>query len=64
MINLADLPADHPLRNAPLGQIRAEYRNLKNARWSEIKPSFGVAKSTFNSLAPFWRELNEWRCRE
>jgi hypothetical protein len=62
-VNLKALPVNHPLRNRPLGEMYVEYRwNVgKGGTWRECKPTFGVAKCTFNQLGPVWTTWDDWR---
>jgi hypothetical protein len=60
-VTLSTLPPDHPLRNLPLGQIKAEVRNVHKEDWRPITPAWSIAKNTFNELQGPWPECNEWR---
>jgi hypothetical protein len=42
------LPLDHPLRNQPLGEIKAEVRNMHKEDWRPITAAWTIAKNTFN----------------
>ena len=60
IINLKELPPDHPLRNTPLGQLEAECRNILSTRWRSVK-TWKIAKVTFNELGSVWLECDDWR---
>lgn len=59
--DLKALPYDHAARNSPLAVIGAEYRFEGTKTWFDVKPSFGIAKNTFNQLGPAWTNKHEWR---
>lgn len=59
-MNLAELPIDHKLRNTPLGQINAFYRQAGTKTYFEVFPSFNIAKKTFNQLGEVWTNNQEW----
>ncbi len=64
---LSELPRDHPLRNTPLAQLKAEYQwcNTKTPNdWHRVTKSFTIAKSTYNELAASWTESYRWRADE
>ena len=63
IINLKELPTEHPLRNTPLGEIKAEIRNIWQTRWRSIV-SLKIAKATFNELEPVWTENAQWRVNQ
>lgn len=60
-INLSKLPPEHPLRNTPLHQIGAEYRNLKKRDFVSVG-TIKIHIATYNQLSGPWIECNEWRC--
>lgn len=60
-INLKELPVDHKLRNTPLGQIHAEYQLIQSVMWNEVRPSFYIARVTFNQLSEVWTKWDQWR---
>jgi hypothetical protein len=65
MIYLASLPVDDPLRNKPLGSFqRVEYRWVGGKTFRECKPTFGIARCTYNQLGPVWTTWDEWRILE
>jgi hypothetical protein len=63
IIDLKKLPAEHPLRNTPLGEIKAEIRNIWQTRWQSIV-DWKIAKATFNELEPVWTEYAQWRINQ
>lgn len=60
-INLKELPKEHPLRDRLLGEIKAEYQLVDSKMWCEVRPSFNIAKKTFNQLSPVWTTWDQWR---
>jgi hypothetical protein len=60
IIYLKDLSEDHPLRNLPLGQIKAEIRNIWQTKWRSVS-NWRVARATYNELGPVWIECSQWR---
>lgn len=60
---LAELPADHPLRNMTLYEASAEYRNTvgDGMTWHPITKQWEIAKVTYNKLGGTWIAYNEWR---
>ena len=52
---LHELPPEHPDRNRPLAGVRYRWRGSKGA-WSEVKPTFRIARNTYNELGPAWVE--------
>jgi len=58
---LNDLPINHELRNKPLIEIGAEYQIKDSKMWNKVMPAFGIAKKTFNDLAPVWTTWDIWR---
>lgn len=63
IIYLKDLPEAHQLRNQPLGEIKAEIRNIWQTKWRSVK-SWRIATNTFNQLGPVWIETAQWRVQE
>jgi len=66
-LNLADLPADHRLRNAPLSHIGAEYQWVDTKQpdqWHRVTPGFTIGKNTFNELGSTWTLSYRWRAEE
>jgi hypothetical protein len=60
IIDLKELPEKHPLRNMPLGEIKAEIRHILQTRWRSVA-AWKIAKNTFNELDPAWMECAQWR---
>lgn len=61
-IIIDDLPKEHPLRNTPLFEIGAYYQLLtKGKMWHEVRAPYGIAKNTYNQLAPLWKEQHVWK---
>lgn len=60
MALLHELPADHPLRNTPLGEIGAEVRNLQSTLWRDLKTWY-IGRCTYNQLGDSWTSTNEFR---
>ncbi len=58
MIILNELPAEHELRNRPLGEIGAEYLAGQPPTWRSIA-KFRIARNTFNELGPAWTESGD-----
>jgi hypothetical protein len=63
IIDLKKLPAEHPLRNTPLGEIKAKIRNIWQTKWRSIV-NWKIAKATFNELEPVWTEYAQWRINQ
>jgi hypothetical protein len=63
IVDLKKLPEDHPLRNTPLGEIKAEMRNIWQTRWQPVA-SWRVATATFNELDSVWTECAQWRINQ
>lgn len=63
IIDLKQLPAEHPLRNTPLGEIQAEIRNILQTRWRPVA-AWKIARVTFNELDPVWLECDDWRVNQ
>jgi hypothetical protein len=59
--DLEQLPYEHPLRNTPLIEIGAFYRNRDVKMWREVFPAFGIAKKTFNELGDVWKTWDVWK---
>jgi hypothetical protein len=63
-VPLAELSPEHPLRNAPLVEIGAEYRwcgGKVPTLWRPVRDAYLIAKSTYNELGPAWTQHDEWR---
>lgn len=58
---LETLPKDHPLRNAALIDIGAEYKSPTAKDWRAVLPSFRIARYCFNDLGPAWVNHSTWR---
>ncbi len=58
MIILNELPAEHELRNRPLGEIGAEYLAGHPPTWRSLA-KFRIARNTFNELGPAWTESGD-----
>lgn len=56
MTFLHELPVDHPDRNRPLARCFYRWREAKT--WREVKPTFGIAKKTYNDLGPSWTDFD------
>jgi hypothetical protein len=63
IIDLKQLPTEHPLRNTPLGEIQAECRNILHTRWRPVA-TWRIARATFNELDPVWLECDDWRVHQ
>jgi len=61
MIELNDLPPEHPLRNTPLITIGAFYQVNGAKVWREVFPAFGIANKTFNELGEVWVTWDRWK---
>jgi hypothetical protein len=59
--DLEQLPYNHLLRNTPLIEIGAFYRNRNIKTWREVFPAFGIAKKTFNELGDVWKTWDVWK---
>ena len=55
------LPYNHILRNTKLIDIGAEYLRKGSKIWTEVTPSFGIAKVTYNQLGEVWTKYDIWR---
>jgi len=67
---LHTLPADHPLRTAPLGKLDAQCRcvptmlpDQKPGAWRDVKTWY-IGRCTYNQLGPSWTETSEFRCED
>lgn len=58
---LEKLPTDHPLRNAPLADIKAQNRWKNGGPWKTVGPNWAIARCTFNDLGPAWTDHATWR---
>lgn len=65
VIILNDLEKDHPLRNTPLGELKAEYRwkgASETATWrSVIVGAPKLVNFTYNQLGSTWADFDYWR---
>lgn len=69
VLNLRHLDEDHPLRNTPLsGFLSRTFENRgrgewKWSLWKSVKPSWPIAKKTYNELGTVWKDkpLSEWK---
>jgi len=59
-IVLKDLPLWHPLRNRPLAGMF--YYPIGSKIKSEIFPSYGISKKTYNQLGPSWTTWDTFVC--
>jgi hypothetical protein len=61
-IYLNELPETHPLRNKGLHSIGAYYQlHPKGSMWHEVREPYGIAKATYNQLAPVWTVNHTWK---
>lgn len=60
---LNTLPADHPLRNKPMGEIHTEIRTEKMVVWMSVK-CLGIEKATFNQLPNVWTNNSQFRAHD
>jgi hypothetical protein len=58
---LLRLPRSHPLRNMPLIQIGAYYKNKAAKVWREVKSTFDIAGHTYNQLSAVWTDNDVWK---
>jgi hypothetical protein len=58
--DLKRLPYEHPLRNMPLREIKAERRNILQRHWQSVA-SLEIGAKTFNELGLVWLECDDWR---
>ena len=63
MTYLHELEETHYLRNIPLIEIKAWYKNGNNA-FREVFPNFNIAKKTYNELGEVWTTNHLWESRE
>lgn len=49
---LHTLPGGHPDRNRPLVGCLYRWKHAKS--WREVKPTFGIARVTYNDLGDAW----------
>ncbi len=60
MTDLASLPREHPLRNAPIREVKPLYR----IRGDTLKPKpcahWKIGRATYNELEEFWGRLGEF----
>lgn len=61
MLDIATLPIDHPLRNAPLAAIQAGYIFHGETKFRPVGERWKIAKSTYNQLGTAWTKRAEWR---
>lgn len=62
MVELDLLPEEHQLRNTPLGEIGAEYRNVRSNNWLKVEPGRALGLRTFNTLeGGDWTNFCKWR---
>lgn len=57
-VKLNDLEREHPLRNQPL--LGAQYCTRGKKTRKNIEQHWKLAKVTFNDLAEFWYEKDDW----
>lgn len=57
--NLKQLDYYHILRNTPLIEIGAKYRQAGSLTWFPVRPAFGIATKTYNQLGETWL-IDEW----
>ena len=58
-VYLKQLDYYDPLRNTPLVDIGAKYRQAGSITWFPVRPAFGIATKTFNQLGETWL-VDEW----
>lgn len=56
MTSLDTLPPNHPDRNRPLAGCWYKYKTAK--LWSEITPTFKIARVTYNDLGNAWTQYD------
>jgi hypothetical protein len=60
--DLSSLPVDHILRNLPLSQINAEYKNRDSKNWQSISVlSNSMKDATYNQLGEAWTKWDIWK---
>lgn len=64
MQTLNFLPQDHPLRNKPLIEIKARYRNVESKVFRDVVPAMKIAKLSYNELANVWTTWDIWEGEE
>lgn len=63
-MNLADLPKEHPLRNLPLLEIKAQFKQKILKNWKDVTPNMNISKNCYNDLGTVWTDYDEWRAGE
>jgi hypothetical protein len=58
-IDLKQLDWRHLLRNSPLIDIGAKYRQAGSSTWFPVRPAFAIATKTYNQLGDTWL-VDEW----
>lgn len=64
VVILNDLEKDHPLRNTPLGELKAEYQwkgSITDTWRSVIVGSPKLVNFTYNQLGTTWTDYDYWR---
>jgi hypothetical protein len=56
MIILKDLPTTDERRNKPLAELGVWYKTPVEKKGRAVFSSFGIAKKTYNELAPVWTD--------
>lgn len=56
-----EYPEDHPIRNTPLAELRAEARHRQLQSWKPIS-HWKIGQSTFNQLGKVWTDHYVFRC--
>jgi hypothetical protein len=59
--NLEYLAEDHPMRNAPLAEIGAQFKHCMGHEFKTVEPGRGLAFDTYNTLQGAWLSFFEWR---
>ena len=62
MINLEEMPLEHPMRNVPMNTIGTEMRTKGSRDWVNIA-AFSIGYMTYNELGPCWTEMHEFQGR-
>lgn len=61
-IDLKKLPEEHPLRNAVLGEIHAEFKHIHGDEFRLVEPGHDLGLETYNSISnPWWHRFFDWR---
>lgn len=61
-IDLKTLPEEHPLRNAKLDTISAEFKHCRSAEFTVVVPGRPLANDTYNELEGVYAgNLYSWR---